>query len=87
MELRKSFHYDGFEINSERDIKSISDWLSVHHSLILMRILEKFGKLAIKYRLGLKLILFFTTKTQNIWCVTHSVICIGLFQKKSKQEG
>ena len=44
MELRRSSHYDGFEINSERDIKSISDWLLVHHSLIMMRILEKFWK-------------------------------------------
>ena len=44
MELRKSAHYDGFEINSERDIKSISDCLLVHHSLIMMRILEKFWK-------------------------------------------
>ena len=23
MELRRSYHYDGFEINSERDIKSV----------------------------------------------------------------
>ena len=44
MELRRSAHYDGFEINSERDIKSISDWLLVHHSLIMMRIPEKFWK-------------------------------------------
>ena len=87
MELRRSSHYDGFEINSERDIKSISDWLLVHHSLIMMRILEKFWKLAIKYKLGLRLFLLFTSKTQNNWCVAHSVICIGLFQKISKQEG
>ena len=44
MELRRSAHYDGFEINSERDIKSISDWLLVHPSLIMMRILERFWK-------------------------------------------
>ena len=45
MELRRSSHYEGFEIKSERDIKSISeDWLLVHHSLIIMRILEKFWK-------------------------------------------
>ena len=31
MEFRRSCHYDGFEINSERENKSgISDWLLVH---------------------------------------------------------
>ena len=44
MELRRSSQYDSFEINSERDIKSISDWLLAHYSLIMMRILEKFWK-------------------------------------------
>ena len=42
--MRKSSQYDSFEINSERDIKSISDWLLAHYSLIMMRILEKFWK-------------------------------------------
>ena len=44
MELTRSSHFDGFEINSEKDFKSISDWLLVHYSLIMMRILEKFWK-------------------------------------------
>ena len=29
MLLRRSFHYEGFEISSESDIKSISDWLVI----------------------------------------------------------
>ena len=57
--IEKKFHYDGFEINSERN----------------------FGKLAIKYKLGLRLFSFFT---QNIWCVVHSAICLlqGLRKRK-----
>ena len=55
MELRRSSHYDCFEISSKRDIKSISNWFLVHHSLVMMRILENFGKLAMKYKLGLRL--------------------------------
>ena len=38
-EIEKKFHYDGFEINSERDIKSV---LQIDSSL--MRSLEKFWK-------------------------------------------
>ena len=34
-----------------------------------------FGKLAIKYKIGLRLFLFFTSGTQNIWCIAHSVYC------------
>ena len=43
---------------------------------------KNFGKLAIKYKLGSRLCLLFTSKTQNIWCVAHYVICIKPFQKR-----
>ena len=34
---------------------------------------NNFGNFAIKYKIGLRLFLFFTSGTQNIWCVAHSV--------------
>ena len=54
---------------------------SVISSLIMMR------SLAIKYKLGLRLFLFFTSKTQNIWCVTHSVICLLGYSRKNPNGG
>ena len=39
----------------------------------LMKFQSNLGKLAIKYKIGLKLFLFFTSGTQNIWCVGHFV--------------
>ena len=41
----------------------------------LMKSQSNFGKLAIKYKIGLRLFLFFASGTQNIWCVAHSVYC------------
>ena len=36
---------------------------------------SNFGELAIKYKMGLRLILFSTSGTHNLWCVTHSMYC------------
>ena len=44
MELRGSFHYDGFESNSERDIKSVFQIDIADNQSELMRDLEKFWK-------------------------------------------
>ena len=41
----------------------------------LMKSQSNFGKLEIKYKIGLRLFLFFTSGTQNIWCIAHSVYC------------
>ena len=71
MELRKSAHHYGFENNSERDIKSVFQidyYFTDEKSREIVESLQK-------YKLGLRLFLFFTFKTQNIWCVAHSVYC------------
>ena len=49
--------------------------LKVYFRLIssLMKSQSNFGKLAIKYEIGLRLFLFFIPETQNIWCIAHSV--------------
>ena len=52
-------------------------------SLIMMRSLEKFWKACNKYKLVLRLFLFFTSKTQNIWCVAHSAICVLGYSRKN----
>ena len=75
MELRRSF-------------ESNSEILKLYFRLIigsLMRNLEKSGKLAIKYKLWLRLFLFFHPK-YNIWCVAHSAICVlqGLREEKNE---
>ena len=83
MELKRSCHYDGFDINSERDIKSvfpIGSQFTDHNEKSGFQ--RNFGKLAIKFKLGLRLSLFFTSRTQNIWCVTHSVICVLGYSRK-----
>ena len=49
------------------------------------------GKLAIKYKIGLRLFLFFTSGIQNIWCISHSTYhrvsgkrkWISLYQKEN----
>ena len=41
----------------------------------LMKAQSNFGKLAIKYKIGLRLFLFFTSGTQIIWRISHSVYC------------
>ena len=41
MELRRSSHYEGFENNSERDIKNVSQ---IDYLFPLIRNLEKFWK-------------------------------------------
>ena len=71
MELKRSSHYDGF---LRVILKGI---LKVYFRLIssLMKSQSNFGKLEIKYKTGLKLFLFFTSGTQNIWCIAHSVYC------------
>ena len=84
MELRRSSHYDGFESNSERDIKSV---FQIDYQLTdeyYGEILEIF---AIKCKLGLRLFLFFTSKTKNIWCVAHSVICGSGCSRKNPNGG
>ena len=83
MELRRGSHYDGFEINSERDIKSV---FQIDYQFADEESRKTFGKLAIKYKLGLRLFLFFTSKTQNIWCVAHSIICVLQGLRKEKNE-
>ena len=50
--IEKKFHYDGFEINSERDIKSL---FQVDYYFTDEKSKRNFGKLAIKYKLGLRL--------------------------------
>ena len=35
-----------------------------------------FGKLAIKFEIGLRLFLFFTSGTLNIWCISYSVYSV-----------
>ena len=70
MELKRSSHYDGFESNFERDIKSVPGLISS-----LMKSQSNFEKLATKFKIGLRLFLFFTSETQNIWCIAHSVYC------------
>ena len=45
------------------------------------------GKLAIKYKLGFRLFLFFTSKAQNVQCVAHSVICVWAIAEKIQTEG
>ena len=80
--IEKKFHYDGFEINSERDIKSL---FQVDYYFTDEKSKRNFGKLAIKYKLGLRLFFFFTSTIQNIWCVAHSAICVlQSLRKKSK---
>ena len=49
--------------------------LKVYFRLIISSLMRNFGKLAIKYKLGLRLFLFFTCKAHSIWCVAHSVYC------------
>ena len=51
--------------------------LKVYFRLIssLMESQSNFGELVIKYKIELKLFLFFTSETQNIWCIAHSVYC------------
>ena len=39
----------------------------------LMKAQSNFGKLAIKYKIGLRIFLFFISGTQNIWHVANSV--------------
>ena len=43
-----------------------------------MKSQSNFGKLAIKYKIGLRL-LFFTAETQNIWHIVHCILH-GVFQ-------
>ena len=69
MKLRRSSHYGGFKSNSERDIKSVFQTDVANNLSELMR---NFRKHAIKYILGLRHFLFFTSKTQNIWCQAYS---------------
>ena len=69
MELRRSSHYDGFKSNSERDIKSVFQTDVANN---LSELMINFGKHVIKYILGLRHFLFFTSKTQNIWCHAYS---------------
>ena len=44
-------------------------------SLMKSQTQNNFGKLPIKYKIGLRLFLLFTSGTQNIWCIDHSVYC------------
>ena len=50
MELKRSSHYDGFESNFERDIKSVSVYFRLISSLRKSQ--SNFGKLATKYEIG-----------------------------------
>ena len=49
----------------------------------LIKSQSNFGKLAIKYNIGLRLFLFFTSGAQNIWCIAHCVLQ-GLREEKNK---
>ena len=51
----------------------------------LMKSQSNFGKLEIKYKIGLRLFLFFTSGTQNIWCVAHP-FCVLQGLKEEKNE-
>ena len=72
--IEKKFHYDGFEINSERDIKSL---FQVDYYFTDEKSKRNFGKLAIKYKLGF---LFFTSKHRIFWCIlVYKVIQDGKY--------
>ena len=81
MELRRSSHYDGFQINSEKDIKSVFqvDYYLAHWSWSVMRSLEKFWKATL-------FVLYF----QDTGCLVRCpfcYLCTGLFQKKNPNNG
>ena len=80
MELRGSFDYNGFLSNFERDIKSL-----FQIDQFTDEVQNNFGKLAIKYKVGLRLFLFFTSGTQNIWWVA-SPFCVSQFSSEEKNE-
>ena len=71
MELRRSSHYDGLKNKFEGDIKSI-----------FQKFQNNFGNLEVKYKIVLRIFLFFASGTQTIWCVVHSVYY--KFKKKRK---
>ena len=48
----------------------------------LMESQNNFGKLSIKYKIGLRLFFFFTSETHNIWYIT--ILCIGGFKGREK---
>ena len=67
--IEKKFHYDGFEINSERDIKSL---FQVDYYFTDEKSKRNFGKLAIKYKLGLRLFCSLRPNTEYFgafWCI------------------
>ena len=79
--IEEKFHYVGFEINSERDIKSILQISS------LMRSLEKFWKACNKIQIRVEALFVLYTKylvTQNISCVAHSAICAGFKEEENE---
>ena len=73
MALKRSSNYDGFGSNFERDFKAYFRLISSQ-----MKSQSNFRKLAIKYKIGLKLFLFFTSGTQNI-CSIKCKIGLRLF--------
>ena len=48
----------------------------------LMKSQSNFGKLAIKHKIMLRLFMFFTSGTQNIWCIAHSFYWRGYGKRK-----
>ena len=51
----------------------------------LMKAQSNFGKLAIKYKIGLRLFLFFTCGTQNIRRIAHSVCVLKVLREEKNK--
>ena len=78
--IEKKFHYDGFEINSERDIKSL---FQVDYYFTDEKSKRNFGKLAIKYKLGLRLFFFlYVHDTKYLVRCPFSHLCIAEFKEE-----
>ena len=61
MELTRSSNYDGFESNFESDIESV-----FQIDQLTAEVQSNFGKLEIKYKIGLRLFLFSKFGAKNI---------------------
>ena len=60
----------GFQTKFEIDIERV-----VHNYLLTDEFLSNFGELAKKYKIELTIFFFSTSRTQNLWCVAHSMYC------------
>ena len=72
MELRRSFHYDGFKSNSERDIKSVFQTDVANNLSDLMRSLEKFWKACNKIYIRVETLFVLYIQDTEYWCHAYS---------------